>query len=233
MSLIAWWKLDETSGTIAYDSSVNENNGTLINTPTPVAGIIGNALSFDGGVSSEAVSFPSANFRTLPSFTWTCWIKTPGFGASQIENGIGSITYAPLFGANSSGELIFYMYSGTTPYDITTSGVNVHDDKWHFCCFWWDGEVMKIFADGVEEASGPGLQDWQYTIAGYIGRDPNSSDRYFNGLIDDVRIYDNALSQKEISELSKAKLLHYKMNNFQEPTTNVVTNWDLDTGWSK
>ena len=232
MSIVGWWKFNEASGAVAYDSSISSNNGTLVNTPTRVAGILGNALSFDAA-SSEHVSFPSDIYRTLPSFTWTCWIKTSGLGSGQVSNGIGSITYFPIFYASSNGSLTFALLSGTTYYYCTTSGVNVNDSKWHFCCFMWDGSLMKTFVDGVLKGSATGYQDWQYTNSGYIGREPNDSNRHFNGIIDDVRLYDNVLSQKEVTELSKAKILHYKMDNFQEPTTNVVTNTNLDTGWSK
>jgi len=66
-------------------------------------------------------------------------------------------------------------------------------------------------------------------IAGY-GWD---SDNWRGGGVSELRIYNHPISTKEFLEIAKAKVLHYRFNDFQEPTTNVITITDLNGGWSQ
>jgi hypothetical protein len=73
--LVGYWQFDEGSGTSGSDSSGQGNTGNLINTPTWIAGVSGNALSFNG--TNQYVNIPDDNtldFGTI-DFTIAAWIK--------------------------------------------------------------------------------------------------------------------------------------------------------------
>jgi len=90
--LVGWWKFDETNGTIAYDSSGNENNGTLVNGPTWTQGKVGGALSLDG--VNDRVKLPHTLLDGKSHFTFTCWTELASTGLSTTNFFIS--------GANSS-----------------------------------------------------------------------------------------------------------------------------------
>ena len=75
--LVGWWKFDEGSGTVAYDSSGNGNNGNLTNGPTWTTGKIGGALSFDG--ENDYVDVPSIQSVNGGGVTFAVWIKPTHF----------------------------------------------------------------------------------------------------------------------------------------------------------
>ena len=73
--LVGWWKFDEGSGTVAYDSSGNGNDGNLTNGPTWITGKIGGALSFDGVDDVIIAPLPNLNTSNI-STSQSAWIKT-------------------------------------------------------------------------------------------------------------------------------------------------------------
>ena len=75
--LVGWWKFDEGSGTVAYDSSGNGNNGNLTNGPTWTTGKVGGALSFDG--ENDYVDVPSIQSVNGGGVTFAVWIKPTHF----------------------------------------------------------------------------------------------------------------------------------------------------------
>ena len=88
--LIGWWKFDETSGTVAYDSSGNGNNGSLRNGPTWTNGKIGGALSLDG-VDDHVLT----TLKSPSNFTISAWVKT----SDQLAN-IASVNGSWIFWIN-------------------------------------------------------------------------------------------------------------------------------------
>src|SRR4030042_2476712 len=80
-TLVGWWKLDETSGTIAADSSGYGNNGTIYGNPQWVMGNIGGALQFDGN-GNYVDCGTSTVLQVRDQITLACWIKAPAIAAS-------------------------------------------------------------------------------------------------------------------------------------------------------
>jgi hypothetical protein len=81
-TLVGWWKLDETSGTVAADSSGNGNNGTVNGTATWVAGTINGALQFDGS-STWVDCGNGASLNLTDAVTIVAWIKLNFTGADK------------------------------------------------------------------------------------------------------------------------------------------------------
>ncbi|MCX6793224.1 MAG: hypothetical protein NTY12_04315 [Candidatus Falkowbacteria bacterium] len=203
--LVAWWKLDEGSGTTAYDSSGNGNTGTWATGGTHyIAGRVGAyAGSFNG--TSDYINCGISASVMISTGTITAWEKftlggtyfylfnwSPGLPGVEVKHYYDSaIIY--LAGAN-------YEYFTTTP-------VNYLDGNWHHVAFVITGNGVndivnsKMYVDGQEETgSGPANGTAPVAKTGcYIGW-PGGSVNY----IDDLRIYNRALSAAEISALYNA-----------------------------
>ena len=195
--LIAHWKLDETQGAIAHDSSGNYD-GTLYGAPLwqPVGGQVDGALGFDGTddyVSTDSVLDPAAG-----PFSVFAWIKG-GAPGQVILSQIGEANWLladPLQG-NLMTELEGIGRSGGP----LASQTAITDGGWHRVGLTWDGSNRILYVDELEVAKDT-QEQFGSAIGGlYIGAgkslDPAS---FFSGLIDDVRIYNQALNPADIEE---------------------------------
>jgi len=205
--LVGYWTFDEGSGTTASDSSGNGNTATLVNGPTWTAGKINQALAFDG--LANYVSIPHANALNTYPLTVTAWIKTgTTSGARGIVNKYvaGSSNGYQLF-MNNGSLCAWYLRDGSNyVYDgseCTLSTAGYANNQWHHVAFVVDGTGARLYVDGLQTAS----LGWIGTPGGptttqdvHIGHYPGPSGaEYFSGLLDDVRIYNRALSASEIA----------------------------------
>jgi len=212
-NLIGWWTLDEDSGTTAVDSSDHDNNGSLNGTAMswmPNDGMIGGALSFDGTASgTDYVEISTADI-SLAAGTVAMWGKLrPDPQLPDIRYFVGHTTI-PAW----SDRIQLYMDNSDTTLDLglgdsharQTDIMSLTTETWYHVALTWDGGNYAVYVNGEEKANGSytGL-DTLNTVAD-IGNDGNPGDRSeaFNGLLDDVRIYNVALTGAEISNLAGA-----------------------------
>ncbi|UCG58515.1 MAG: LamG domain-containing protein, partial [Phycisphaerales bacterium] len=203
-NLIGWWKFDEGSGTIAVDSSGHGNHGTLGNNPQRVAGFDGDALEFDG---TNYVDLPTGLIGTDKG-TVTMWIRTTQgtqghiFYGSEGTSGDGfGSQYELHVNVRSNGGVESFI-EGDPDVRPRTSAIN--DDTWRHVAVTWDiNGDMTIYLDG-SEADSVSHNGNSFILAGRIrlGR-PNDYERYYFGLLDDLRLFDYALSPDEIAETMK------------------------------
>jgi prepilin-type N-terminal cleavage/methylation domain-containing protein len=204
---IGYWPLNEGSGTIAYDMSGSQNNGTWNGTPTGTNGYYspgkggGWAGAFDGGSDyvgnfTHSIS-PSGTSRSVCAWineaTTTGKLGIAGTrppSASQgwvftIRNNI--LTY---FNTGATGSTIQY----STSFAINT---------WHFVCATYNlpTTIGTLYIDGGYVYSASESGDSPSTFNGAIGSEDQSYIYLFSGLIDDVRIYNRVLSAAEIRAL--------------------------------
>ena len=197
-----YWKFDEGSGTTAYDSTIYKNNGTLVNGPTwqsPSNCVSGSCLSFDG--SSNYVEVPhsaslmpsavSAEAWIYPRSYAVTWARILEKGGNQVGGGYG-LEFNP--GGNETQR--FCIWNGTTPQYIDSTTI-LDLNKWWYIVGTFDGTTMKLYINGKLEASGSATMT-SNTWDLFIGRAAGSASNYFNGFIDQVRIYNRALSPAEI-----------------------------------
>ncbi len=200
------WSFDEGTGTIANDSSGNNNNGTLINGPTWTDGQINKAISFDGvdDYVNSSFLYPSNVFSV------ETWLKRTGtIDYTYSFAGVVGIRYATdmLRGIVIMSDNIYYHdHSGTPTY--LSSGVIVNLNTWYHTVITYDGSVLKIYIDGVLKNSynNPALSSevgYETQIGAIYFQ--SGQNRSFKGLIDEVRIYNRALSAEEIQ-------MHYEMS---------------------
>ncbi len=197
--LHSWWRFDESSGAVASDTSGNQQPGA-VGGATWTAGKEGNALSFDG--NDTVYVGPDASLLGNTDFTLGAWVKVnPGspLGTVIQQRDPGATGYQGeyMLNVNANGTVNFFVYNGGYQFDITTAAT-VNDGQWHYLTAIREGTNGYIYIDGVQAASGSGAVKALLQRSVSIGYDHRDSNKYFTGLIDDVRVYSRALSSAEI-----------------------------------
>jgi len=203
--MIAWWKLDETEGNNAADSSGNNLNGKLIGDPQWQFGQVGGALMFDGDGDYVDCGNDSA-FNITGSITVAAWIKVNKFDKvwqAICTKGDG----AWILHRNADTDNIkFNIFDWGSP-DVV-GFVNVNDGQWHHVVGAYDGAKIYLYVNGILDSSTP-VSTWDEMIINEepvcIGQNSKYPERSWNGFIDDVRIYSYALSAEEIKDLYEGK----------------------------
>lgn len=214
--LMGYWHFDEATSTIAYDASGNGNNGTLTNGPTwqtSASCRAGECLSFNG---TNYVIGPSSNIITgnnLQTITISAWVKTTATGAqypvavkrSSAQSTLISITSnQDLSGNTAIGYLGFLTrnYADSAHSWLVASG-GYNDGRWHHVVGVVNNMTRTLYIDGIQKGtdSTQGMQKVSGNTAPlYIGSFDNSQ-LFFNGSVDEVRIYDRALSAQEVLDM--------------------------------
>lgn len=206
---ISWWKFDETSGTIAYDSA-GTNNGTVYGAIW-TTGKIGGALSFDGVNDYVQVSDAPFDFGATTDFSYCLWVKTTSSSYKILVNKSMSSGY-PYTGFG------LFILSGKIRTEVIDSSGNIlqcnttsiiSDGQWHFIAVVADRNGnLEIYNNGVREDFKPlsGVGNINNNIPLAIGRSMDYNGLYFGGLVDDVRIYKRVLSASEILQLYQSGL---------------------------
>ena len=195
--LVAAFSFDEGSGSTVADASGNGNNGTVANTTWAAAGKYGKALSFNG--TSARVTVPNAaSLQLSAGMTLEAWVN-PATTAAAWRDVIykGNDNYY-LMGTTD--------HSGAPAGGGTFAGANANafaasalaTNSWTYLATTYDGANLRLYVNGTLAAT----QAKTGTITSStnpltIGSDPIWG-QYFNGLIDDVRIYNTALSASQI-----------------------------------
>jgi len=208
--LVAWWKLDDGSGNFAADSSGNGHNGTLVGDTSWVDGIVGGALAFDGDGDYVDIG-KDPNFDIKNQITVSAWIKVNAFDRDW-QAIVAKGDRAWRLQRNAGDRTLEFACSGLvvpgTDWGQIYGNTDVNDGHWHHIAGVYDQEKLYLYIDGNLDASAiaPGkirVNDEPV----YIGENSQTPNRFWNGLIDDVRIYSYALSAEEISEIAQNALL--------------------------
>ncbi|MEE3059979.1 MAG: LamG domain-containing protein, partial [Verrucomicrobiota bacterium] len=204
--LVAWWKFDETNGTIAYDSSGNGYDGNLIGGSTWANGKIGGAISLDGTNDYVEVSSRKWNIENVLSIS--LWYYNLSSGTSTAFSLGRPEYYDEILLFTESTAFKFYNHKSGGNWALLR-GVSSNSSWYHFASVVDGGfakSQMKVFLQGTElvknytiDGSPALLSDEQDRML-RIGRRVNN-DANYKGLIDDVRIYDRALSAAEVQAL--------------------------------
>ena len=187
-SLVGWWKFDDGSGITAIDSSGNGFDISLHNT-TWEDGVFGGALHFHGVGYGHVENFNySENAITI-----CAWVRHDAFRIGKIERYVTVAPEVAVIRKEGDGRLHFYIKTdGNLRHlwvnDVLTVG------QWHYVAGTWDGSTQHLYIDGEEIAS--------EARGGVLGNTSNvvmsSGGEPFNGMLDEVRIYNRALTEPEI-----------------------------------
>ena len=191
VGLVGYWKLDETEGTTANDS-VGDNDGTLNGDPIwqPTGGRINGALEFDG--TDDYVTTPFILDPAAGEFSVFAWVKGDKPGRVIVSQ-IGGMNW--LLTDATEGRLMTELTTAGRFGRPLISQTIVTDGTWHRVGLTWDGRNRILYVDDVEV-----VKDTQGTLASstgglYLGAGKNlEAGTFWTGLIDDVRIYDRAVT---------------------------------------
>ncbi len=240
---VAYWNLDEKQGVSVQDVSGNNNSGTLTNGPTWVRGKYGSALSFDGmddyvgitnllsdiadGSMSVSAWFYS-NDKQQNNAGIITKLKTAGSTNDEfhLQTYYNSPDYVPKVGAMADG-VASEIYAEYSP------------GKWNHVEYVVDRNATKatLYINGVEASSttsfdsltgygdGVGISIGAFNSNNFAGVSPSG---FFDGMIDDVRIYNYARTQKQIIEDMNAGRLAGGL-----PVGSQVGYWKFDEGFGE
>ncbi len=204
---VAYWKLNETSGIIASDSSGNGNDGTLVGNANWTAGrICGGALDLDGNGDYVKTANTTTGLNFAPgSFSVSGWIyprQVTGGWRTILEYDRDNID-KNRFGLWLNSEGKFHFRVGR---DTKNSNQILTSNQWYLLTATYDSisKTMSLYIDGQFDSSGThsnGFNSANVTKL-TIGVRGSEDAEYFDGLVDDIRIYNRALSASEVQALA-------------------------------
>lgn len=230
-SAVAIWLFDEGKGNEVKDFTENGNDGELTNGPEWVEGKFGTALKFDGVDDYVAVSSPGgfpagSNARTIS--LWFKWSKViwPAPGVEIMG-----------YGANANGQRLGMWIDSSHALGVETCNYGRvfswdGDTNWHHLAVVYpEGETstdkFKLYFDGVSQSgSDIGAAQTLNTASSplAIGVLPDPKVYYFNGAIDEVAIFNEALSEEDIKNITKRGIVN---------AAAVSTSGKLAAAWGK
>ena len=195
---IAHWKMDEGEGSKAYDETSNNNDGT-ISGATWVEGKHGSSLSFDG--ADDYVGFPTDQgpISGTGSFTLASWVKTTSDGERNIVQQRDSEDTAGEYEFEvNNGNVNYYDYSSDYGLNFSSAGT-INDGSWHYVVLVRDGDNGYIYIDGIQDGTDSATAINILSSRDFaIGKDLRDNSDHFNGLIDDIRIYNYVRTPEQI-----------------------------------
>jgi hypothetical protein len=202
--LISWWKFDEGSGSIAFDSSGNDHHADVRGTPNWGAGPPGfsGALDFSDTVGANCGDFdPTGGMGVFTLTLWCLWDGTSGtqhFLTKSNSWGADTMMFqVEVKGGHSNTDLTDRF---ALAYQASTQAIlhEVPKNEWAHMALVFDGTNATGYLNGIDEVgpqpTGIGLYVEAPVLIGVTWNDT----RVFQGLLDDMRLYDHVLDENEI-----------------------------------
>jgi hypothetical protein len=247
-STIAAWDFDEGEGLTVLDDSGHGRDGT-VDGASWIAGVSGSALQFDG--QDDYVYMPGGEWLTQPKGTIEAWVKidpeeTRGRIISTEAAGWANGLHLNWGTQLSNNEFIdggiyggIHSTEGGSHY-VETYIDNVSQNQWHFVAMAWDSdeESLLIFVDGASSTvNSPhlGIVDTGEPLTIGCWQDQGNHGHWFNGFVDQVRIYNRALSIEELcshqegGENPIVTLASYESANSVHPTSSNSEHWNAQS----
>lgn len=213
--LVAYYTCDALNGTTLIDNSGNNNNGTNYGA-TVTTGISNNALSFNGTSNYASLKnnlLTVAQIRSTGS-TYSAWIKPNVLGLNgrivglQGHNGYSDYNSGGL-GITTSNVVNMICYEDPIAYRTVASSTTLNTSNWYHIVGTYNStdKYIRLYVNGTEEGTSLLITNFsvlsQDNLSNRIGNKDHTNSFYFNGLIDEVRIYNRALSAAEVKQLYK------------------------------
>jgi len=198
--LVLYYPLDEGSGSVVADASGNGNDGTIDGAPAWITGVSGSALGFES--HRDYITTGTSLLNDLTEFTIACWLKGDLSAADRsglvgqndcIEYGVSASNNIQIWSAASGAVNLAWPYPAET--------------EWHSVVAVADGQTVTLYLDGRPAVSGGtaitdtyGTSTFPVNIGG--GGIFDATDNWLTGDIDEIYIYQRALSAAEVAGLA-------------------------------
>ena len=206
---VACWTFDDTGDAI-NGVGTSPTPGHLLGHPSRVAGVLGKALRLDGATQGVEIAHVAA-LRPAAQITLSAWVLPTELSGNRTiyrkEDGEERTLFAFQDGG-SHLSLGLNLGGKYVEFDAKIAAAAFLDEKWHLVTATYDGAFMKIYRDGQQIADGQTVQlqpaSGPIATGGnaplYLGVTTGHSE-HFRGFLDDVRLYDRALTAGEIAAL--------------------------------
>lgn len=209
--LIGYWPLDEGNGTLAGDATGNGNNGTLMNMSEDdwENAKINTGLDFEG--NDEQIFIPHNALLEPPNLTISLWAKFDGahdmwIMAKKVFGQPLNYNRGYVLRTQNSDSTVYWAVGNDTGGRLLQAPYI--PNQWYHIAGTYDGNEAKLYINGdlIDQGVLNGGIDYSNTGDVYVG---NSSDGSFDlfGKLDEIRLYDRALSQEEIQALYRAEAI--------------------------
>ncbi len=193
--LMLYFSFDDDKGNTVKDLSTHKNDGEIVGTVDFVEGKVGQAIKF---TSAGEVKAPHISINDK-SFTVTLWANPMLVGGDQQC----VFTQTQVNGANTS--LHYRIYNNGTVRmgfygnDLVAAAA-VKANEWAHICFWCDADsnTRRIYINGEQKAQDQGKSLYKGTSGDTMVGSWGATGQKFNGLIDEVMVWDRALDENEI-----------------------------------
>jgi len=221
----------------ADDSSGNgfhaqmQGNAKIVEDTELVPGIVFNVLEVNGG--DDVVVTPGLTDQDMvPTMTFALWIKPEQLGLDEADHLLGHVVVPWV-----TGTIHFQVSGGTLRCNvkgdpILISGTQLEADKWYHAAVVRDGNDMVFYMDGLEDGRTSMRSEVIFKDGFNIGAHANAS-RQFHGRMDDVYIYDHALTAEEVLALALAPFPELELSANPSPAygqINVIR--DVELSWT-
>ena len=235
--LVGMWTFDgvDMGTTSAIDRSGNANTGWLINGTKKSIGKIGQALNFDGGDDYVTASNPTT---AVNNWTMAAWINPTQLNVLgfAVQNGPDDGVCVPStncagygFGIGSGGGLAGSKLQGVASIVawIDSGYTFPSANTWYHVIMLRDNGTIKFYVNGVQTSLTSSAVPT--TPTNYFRVGSQTGIRFFPGLIDEVRVYNRALTPTEIRQLYKAgSSFHPNTTNKSTIRDGLVGHWTFD-----
>jgi hypothetical protein len=227
-SMVGYWAFNEGAGTNIADLSGSGNNGTIVNikTNTWTTGISGSALYFDGttGANSTYVKVPdSASLRITSAISFAAWVRLDNTNrdAPIIDKEAPSGAQCYWFGARGTSANTYDTASAGNFGALLNLNGNTGTDGWSLwgrnkgklvqgnwvhLAVTWDGATVRYYTNGVQLPNTVAFSGTLNVSSAFLAIGENSiwNSTAFQGVIDEARLYNNALTGSEVAALATA-----------------------------
>jgi hypothetical protein len=228
-SLLGWWTMDSSNESGVFDSSSRGNSATFeggLTQENLTAGRFGDAIGVNSDIQQYLLAGDIDAMDGLSQVTVSAWMKYRYADAGEGHedhiadksdcNGQADNGPFELFSLDGHATFAVYRMGGSPNYDMLIGGSYVDDGAWHHLVGVYDGNDLAIWVDGnLENSAYLGAitlssNSIPFAIGGYC--ENNNADYYFDGSIDDVKVFNSALSPAEINASYNAGLYHLERN---------------------
>jgi hypothetical protein len=230
--IFAWWPLDEAAGSDAAEELIERNQGLYVGEPTAVPGMVHGALSFDGVNDYLLVADDESLDFDIDDFSIDSWVKTNEASGKQmiVDKRAGTISDPIGYSLYLNEGNLCCQLANTNGYSYYNSSLFVADSNWKHVALTVDRDDpngLKMYVNGVGETFNPigrnGSLDNDSNLL--IAADCLVSSNRFNGIIDELNLFDSALTHDQVLFIYNAGA----SGKCQEPMRgDVQVDWHID-----